>query len=71
MQRLGALITGFLSLLTGMTITLRTMLRTLIGKPVTLQYPHEEPVLSPNYRSAIRSEGSRSRVRVQKDCFGP
>jgi NADH-quinone oxidoreductase subunit I len=45
---------GFFSLLTGMTVTLRTMFQTLVGKPVTLQYPHEKPVLSPNYRSAIK-----------------
>jgi len=37
-----------------MRITLFTMIQTLIGKPVTLQYPHEKPVLSPNYRSAIK-----------------
>ena len=54
MQRLGAFISGFVSLLTGMKVTLGTMLRTLFGKPVTLTYPHEKPVLSPNYRSAIQ-----------------
>ena len=54
MQRLRALITGFVSLLTGMKVTLAAMFRTLLKEPVTLQYPHEKPVLSPNFRSAIK-----------------
>lgn len=49
-----AFITGFVSLLTGMKVTLTAMFRTLLQKPVTLQYPHEKPVLSPNFRSAIK-----------------
>ena len=54
MNRLGNLITGLLSLLTGMSVTLKTMFRTLSGNAVTLQYPHEKPELSPNFRSAIK-----------------
>ena len=54
MKRLGSLITGLFSLLTGMSVTLKTMFRTLAGNAVTLQYPHEKPELSPNYRSAIK-----------------
>ncbi|MGB0588228.1 MAG: NuoI/complex I 23 kDa subunit family protein [Myxococcota bacterium] len=54
MNRLGNLITGLLSLLTGMSVTLKTMFRTLGGNAVTLQYPHEKPELSPNFRSAIK-----------------
>jgi formate hydrogenlyase subunit 6/NADH:ubiquinone oxidoreductase subunit I len=53
-KRLGALITGFLSLLIGMKVTLKTMFQTLSGKAVTLQYPREKPELSPNFRSAIK-----------------
>jgi formate hydrogenlyase subunit 6/NADH:ubiquinone oxidoreductase subunit I len=48
------LMTGLGSLLTGMSITFKEMMRTLIHKPVTLQYPHEKPVLSPNFRGAIK-----------------
>ena len=54
MQRLGALITGFVSLLIGMKVTLAALFRTLLKEPVTLKYPHEKPVLSPNFRSAIK-----------------
>lgn len=41
---------GLKSLITGLAITGRHML----SKPVTLQYPHEKPVLSPAYRGAIK-----------------
>ncbi len=41
---------GLASLLTGMRITVREAFK----KPVTYKYPHEEPPLSPNYRSAIK-----------------
>ncbi len=46
--------TGLRSLITGMGITFGEMVNTLVRKPVTLQYPHEKPVLSPNFRSAIK-----------------
>ncbi len=42
--------TGLRSLLIGMGITFRHMLR----KPVTLEYPREKPELSGAYRSAIK-----------------
>jgi len=41
---------GLLSLLAGMSITIRAMFK----KPVTQQYPHVEPELSKAYRSAIK-----------------
>jgi len=41
---------GLVSLLTGLSITMRHLFK----KPVTLQYPHETPELSPAYRSAIQ-----------------
>lgn len=51
----GKVVGGFRSLLTGMGITMRAFGRTVFRrKAVTLQYPHEEPELSPNYRSAIK-----------------
>ncbi len=41
---------GLASLIGGLRITLTHMLR----KPVTLEYPHETPTLSPAYRGAIK-----------------
>lgn len=41
---------GFRSLLTGLSITIRQLFK----KPVTMEYPHQEPTLSPAYRSAIK-----------------
>ena len=43
-------LSGFGSLLTGMGVTLKNMLR----KPVTAEYPHTEPELTEAYRSAIQ-----------------
>jgi len=41
---------GLVSLLSGMSITIKAM----FSKPVTQQYPHVEPELSKAYRSAIK-----------------
>lgn len=55
MKYFGQIFSGLKSLLIGMAITFREMLRTLFTKKaVTLQYPHEKPVLSPAFRSCIR-----------------
>jgi formate hydrogenlyase subunit 6/NADH:ubiquinone oxidoreductase subunit I len=52
---LKTLAVGAKSLLTGLGITFGEMWRTVVGKKaVTLQYPHEKPVLSGAYRSAIK-----------------
>ncbi len=47
--RLGRLLDGFLSLLTGMRVTGKYFLR----KQVTVRYPHEEPTMSAAFRSVI------------------
>lgn len=44
------IVKGFLTLLSGMGVTLRNLFR----RPVTEQYPHEKPELGPAFRSAIR-----------------
>lgn len=46
---------GGWSLVVGASITVRELGRTVFRrKAVTLQYPHEKPELSPNFRSAIK-----------------
>lgn len=50
LRSLRRLLQGSGSLASGMGVTIRHMLR----KPVTLRYPHEKPVLSKAYRSAIK-----------------
>jgi len=37
-----------------MAVTIKGMFRTLLGRPVTLTYPHVKPELSKAYRSAIK-----------------
>ncbi|MCB9892198.1 MAG: NADH-quinone oxidoreductase subunit I [Planctomycetes bacterium] len=41
---------GFKTLVTGLGVTVKELFK----KPVTLQYPHEKPELSPAYRSLIK-----------------
>lgn len=43
------IVAGFVTLLAGMGVTLKNLFR----RPVTEQYPHEKPELSPTFRSAI------------------
>lgn len=43
------ILSGLWTLLTGMGVTIRNMFR----RPVTEQYPHQKPELSPTFRSAI------------------
>lgn len=50
MNFVGSLAGGFKTLLTGLGVTLRQMVR----RPVTLTYPHEKPELSDAYRSLIK-----------------
>lgn len=50
MKLLLRLLAGLKALLGGMGVTFRHMLR----KPVTQRYPHEKPVMSTGYRSAIK-----------------
>ena len=50
MNFLGTLGGGFRTLLTGLGVTLRQMVR----RPVTLTYPHKKPELSAAYRSLIK-----------------
>jgi len=50
MKYLSPLWAGLATLGTGMAVTIRHMFR----KPVTQQYPHEKPELSPTFRSAIQ-----------------
>jgi NADH-quinone oxidoreductase subunit I len=46
---------GFVSLLSGMSVTFRQFVKTVFRrKAVTLQYPKELPKLAPAYRSAIK-----------------
>lgn len=55
MKAILRLLTGFWSLLVGLSITMGHLLRTLVGrKKVTQQYPHEKPELTKAYRSAIK-----------------
>lgn len=49
MRYFRSIFVGLYSLLSGMGITLKNMVR----PAVTLQYPHEKPQLSPTFRSAI------------------
>jgi formate hydrogenlyase subunit 6/NADH:ubiquinone oxidoreductase subunit I len=50
MSYVGSIVSGFLTLLTGLGITARELGR----KSVTLRYPHEEPKLSKSFRSVIQ-----------------
>lgn len=55
MQYFGKIAGGLRSLLVGLSITFKWLWRTVVGRQaVTLRYPHVEPELSPNYRSAIK-----------------
>jgi NADH-quinone oxidoreductase chain I len=49
MRYLHSIFAGLVSLLLGMGVTLKNLVR----RPVTLQYPHEKPQLPPAFRSAI------------------
>jgi NADH-quinone oxidoreductase subunit I len=52
---LAKVVAGLRSLLVGLSITFAALWRTLVRRQaVTLRYPHQAPVLSPNYRSAIQ-----------------
>lgn len=49
MKYLWAIISGFISLLKGLGVTLRNLFR----RPVTELYPHQKPEMVPAFRSAI------------------
>jgi len=68
-KALTRILTGFWSLLVGLSITMGHLLRTLFRrKKVTEQYPHEEPTLTPAYRSAIKL--IRFDETKSHDCVG-
>tara|TARA_R110002073_G_scaffold257750_2_gene420578 strand:- start:10280 stop:10882 length:603 start_codon:yes stop_codon:yes gene_type:complete len=55
MSYFSKVIGGFISLLSGMSVTFGQFFKTVFRrKAVTLQYPKEQPTLAPAYRSAIK-----------------
>ena len=69
MKAIRAAFVGFWSLIVGLGVTIRHFLRTtVLRKKVTEQYPHEKPVMSKAYRSAIKL--IRFSETNSHDCVG-